>query len=51
MGLSFMLLHAVPSTIASAPGPGVSGKGNRDFHALNENEQMFRTRPASPYNA
>lgn len=46
-----MLLHAVPSTIASAPRPAVSEKGNRDSDALKENEQMFHTWSALLYNA
>ena len=49
-GLCFMLLHAMTNTIASAPGPAVSGKGNRDSDALNENEQMFHSQFASLYN-
>lgn len=49
-GLSFMLLRAMPSTIASASAPAVS-EGNRDSDALNENKQMFHTLSASLYNA
>lgn len=50
-GLSLVPLHAMPSTVASAPGPGVSGKGNGNSDALSENEQMFHTQSASLCNA
>lgn len=51
MSMPLMLLHAMPSTIASAVGPGVSGEGKRDSGALNENEHAFHTWSASLYNA
>lgn len=51
VGLSFTLFNAMPSAIASAPGPAVSEKENRGSCDLNKNEQMFHAWSASSYNA
>lgn len=51
MGLSFMLCPAVPSAIAGAPGPAISGEGKWDCDALNKKEQIFHTHSTSLCNA